>query len=551
MPLGGRGEEAGSPSAGVDWRQVRALLVASIRLDIRSSRSRYGGSKVPPLLIVLITYTVMGVLLAVALIRSGDPFAYSVFTLSGAMFMTALTVIMEYGTVVVNPDDYEIMAHRPISSRTYFWAKVGNLLFYVSVMATTLAGPGSLLGGLTFQSGPAFGLTHYAMALLACWSTAALVVVLYSAAVRVVSYDRFTSAITYVHTAATLVLTMGYVFLPRMLADDPTLLSIRRGGWLHAAPPAWYSAVVDIAAGGGLGQNGVLAALGFVSSALVLGLALSTISLGYAGRLAELASAAPKEKTVSKVASEPGRFSLGRLVCSSDGELAGYELLAAYLARERKLRSRVYPAFGLPLAAYVFGLITGGLSDPLVESSEGAGLNVMNILGLYCVFISFFFASAMTQSDQWKASWLFYAAPVADQTDLVVGARKVVIWRYLVPFFSILFVLLTFVMPVVSAAAFAIVTFVLSLATFSLIGLTAPHLPLSQSIEKARQLRQLGIVALLAMAMGLVIGIQKAFREVPAAGAFVLVGLVFGAWVLELVLRRRLRGRLEREEFVG
>ncbi|MBD3366612.1 MAG: hypothetical protein GF405_00390 [Candidatus Eisenbacteria bacterium] len=551
MPLGGWDDAVGRPSAGVDWRQLRALLVASILLDVRSSRSRYGGSKVPPLVIVLITYTVMGVLLAVALIRSGDPFAYTIFTLSGAMFMTALTVIMEYGTVVVNPDDYEIMAHRPISSRTYFWAKVANLLFYASLMATTLAGPGAILGGFTFPSGAAFGLTHYAMALLSCWSTAALVVVLYSAAVRVVRYDRFTSAITYVHTAATLVLTMGYVFLPRMLADDPTLISIARGGWLFAAPPAWYAAVVDLASGGAPAQSALLAALAGISSALVLGLALPTISLGYAGRLAELASTAPGEVQTPERRQGASRFPLGRLVCSGDGERAGYELMASYLARERKLRSRVYPAFGLPLAAYLFGLITGALHDPLLPSPDGAGLNVMNILGLYCVFISFFFASAMTQTDQWKASWLFYAAPVADRSELVVGARKVVIWRYLVPFFSGLFVLLSFAMPLVSAAAFVIVTCVLSLVTFSLIGFTAPHLPLSQSVEKARQMRQLGIVALLAMAMGIVIGIQKAFRTIPMAGAFVLVGLVVAAWVLELVLRRRLRRRLAEEEFLG
>jgi len=550
MPVGGWGS-GGGPKRGVDWRQLRALLIASIRLDIRSSRARYGGSRVPPLVVVLITYTVMGVLLAVALIRSGDPFAYTIFTLSGAMFMTALTVIMEYGTVVVNPDDFEIMAHRPISSRTYFWAKVANLLFYVSLMATTLAGPGSVLGGLTFPSGLRFGLSHYAMALLACWSTAGLMVVLYSVAVRIVSYDRFTSAITFVHTAATLVLTMGYVFLPRMLADDPTLISITRGGWLFAAPPAWYAAVVDMAAGEGPPQNTLLAGMAAVSSVLVLGFALTTISLGYAGRLAELASATPRETPASQRARRPTRFSLGRLVCSTDGEMAGYELMSSYLARERKLRSRVYPAFGLPLAAYLFGLLTGALHDPLVASPDGAGLNVMNILGLYCVFISFFFASAMTQTDQWKASWLFYAAPVADRSELVVGARKVVIWRYLVPFFTGLFVLLSFVMPVVSAAAFVIVTCVLSLATFSLIGLTAPHLPLSQSVEKARQLRQIGIVALLAMAMGIVIGVQKAFRRVPMAGAFVLVGMVVGAWILELVLRRRLRKRLADEEFVG
>ena len=112
----------------VDWGQLRALLAAGIRLDLRASRSAHGRTKLPPLVIALIVYSMMGTLLATALAGQRDPFVYALFTISAAMFMTGLVVIMEYGTAVVSPDDFQIIAHRPVSSKTYFWAKVGNLL---------------------------------------------------------------------------------------------------------------------------------------------------------------------------------------------------------------------------------------------------------------------------------------------------------------------------------------------------------------------------------------------------------------------------------------
>ena len=130
---------------GVDMRQLRALIAAGIRLDMRSARrrgrTRFG---MPPMISMLLTYIIIGSFLAVSLWKTGDPFTFALLTLSAAMFMTAVTVIMEYSSVVVNPDDHDILSHRPVSSRTYFWAKIANLFFYVSSTALSLSLPASI-----------------------------------------------------------------------------------------------------------------------------------------------------------------------------------------------------------------------------------------------------------------------------------------------------------------------------------------------------------------------------------------------------------------------
>ncbi len=536
-----------------DREQFKALLIASIKLDLRSSRLSHGRrSKFPPLVAAFITYIVMGTLLAVALVSTADPFLFSLLTLSAAMFMTALLVIMEYSSVVVHPDDFDVLAHRPVSSRTYFWTKIANLAFYVTATSFSLSIPAAVVGGITFDPGVGFGAIYLVVALVACQTTAALVVLIYSVALRVFNYEKFTRAITYVHSLSTLVIVLGYVLLPRVLAEDVTVLSLDRGPWVYGAPPAWFAGAIELAtsAGGG-GQTAILTLLAAGSAVALIGGAMNTISLDYSRRIAELATTSAK---AAEVAGAPRRSfaRLGIALCRTDEERAGFELMRRYMTRDRKLRARIYPAYGLPAAVYIYGLITGGLGDPFVRRQiEGNALPAQQLLGFYSVLITLFFATALSQSDQWQASWIFYAAPTRSRAAIVTGARKLIIWRYLAPFYAVLFVLLAFVMPPAKAALYVLLVFLLAMTAFALLSMASAYLPLSQALEKTRQARQIGLVMLLGVAMGLMAAVLEILKVIPAAGFVVFPVLAVLAILAEIALRARLRRRLAGEEFAG
>lgn len=533
----------------VDRDQLGALFTAGIKLDLRASRAMHGRTKVPPLVMALLIYAMGGTVLAFALVGQGDPFVYSLFTISAAMFMTGLMVIMEYSTAVVNPDDFDIMAHRPISSKTYFWAKVANLLFFVAVTAGALTVPAAVVGG-SVLAGPLFVPTYLAAALAACIAVAGLGVLLYSVALRIWSYEKFTSVITYLHTAATFVLVLGYIFLPRALGGDAAMLTVQRGDWVFAAPPAWFAAAAQLALGKGTAQDALLAVMALVATVAIVAAAANTISLDYSRKLSELAVSSRESETARRARGFRGPLRrLGLALCRNDAERAGFTLLAAYTRRDKKLRARLFPAFGLPLAAYVAGVLTGELSDPLVAGQDGMGL--LQILGFYSMFVGFFFASGLTQSDQWKASWLFYAAPLGDRSGLLTGARKFVVTQFLAPFFVVLFILMSFVIPAASAAAFVLVVFLLALITFALLSLSSPNLPLSQSVEKSRQARQVAFMMVMGVFIGVLVAAQKAMQAGPGPGSVAVGILIVGAFVTEALVRRFLRRRLANEEYQG
>jgi hypothetical protein len=550
--------KAGAPGAGrgensLDWEQFRALLVASIKLDLRTSRAGIGRGKLPPFAIAVITYTVMGTLMAVGLRPHGDLFYYSLFTLSAAMFMTALAVLMEYVTIVAHPDDYNILAHRPVSSRTYFWAKLGNLLFYVTPIALALTLPAAVIGSFSLAPGIRFGLLHVLGGMVACVATAATVVLLYTAALKTVSYQRFTQIMTYVHSGATLVLVLAYFLLPRMIEDDPTLLSFHRGAWVYTAPPAWFAGAVELLAGVGSPQGVRLALLAVGSAAVVIAAAMNTISLDYSRKISELTTSSVEatEQTDGRRRRRPF-FRIGLASLSSGTERAGYLLMDAYMRRDRKLRARVYPAFGLPLAVYLTAFIRNDLHSPFVATPDGGPVALQEIMGLYCIFVSLFFATAMTQSEQWKASWIFHAAPMEDPARVLQGARRLVIWRYLIPFFMLLFVLLSFRMPVLGAAVFVLMVFPMCMTAFSVLSLASPHMPLSQAVERGRQGRQIAFFMLLGMTMvPLLIVLQLLMQERTAVTGPLLAGLWLLAWASERLVGARLRRKLGALEFIG
>jgi ABC-2 type transport system permease protein len=533
----------------VDREQLRALFSAGIKLDVRASRAMHGRTKIPPLIIALFVYAMMSTVLAFALVGQNDPFVFSLFTISAAMFMTGLMVVMEYSTVVVNPDDFDIMAHRPISSKTYFWAKVGNLLFFVVVTAGALTLPAAIIGA-TMLAGPLFVPVYLAAGLSAAIAVAGLAVLLYSIALRIWSYDKFTSFITYLHTAATFVLVLGYVFLPRALAGDATVPYVQRGDWVFAAPPAWFAAATQLALGSGTAQDALLSLMALGATVAIILAAANTISLDYSRKLSELAASSRESETTRTAKGFVGPLRrLGLRLCRTDAERAGFTLLAAYMRRDKKLRARIFPAFGLPLAAYVAGLLVGEITDPLKSGGDSVGL--LQILGFYSMFVGFFFASGITQSDQWKASWLFYAAPLGDRAQVLTGARKFVVTQFLIPFFVVLFVLLALVMPLWSAAAFVFVVFLLAMITFAVLSFATPNLPLSQSVERGRQARQIALMMVMGVFIGVLVAAQKAMQEGLGPGAVAVGALIVGAVTTESLVRRYLRRRLASEEYQG
>ena len=116
----------------------------------------------------------------------------------------------------------------------------------------------------------------------------------------------------------------------------------------------------------------------------------------------------------------------------------------------------------------------------------------------------------------------------------------------------LLFALLSLRMPVLGAATFVMMVFLMCLTAFSVLSLASPHMPLSQEVERGRQGRQIAFFMLLGTTMvPLLILLQFLMQERTAAAGPILAALWCLAWATERLVGARLRRRLASEEFSG
>ena len=155
---------------GADYVQWRVLTRAMLKSDFRgasglnmgaTTASRGGGA----LLGSMIMYFIMGICVAMIVgytaWAAGTDSAEVVLRgtlLGGTVGLTmvgvivGMAVLIDFQSVVISPTDYDILAHQPVSSRTYFLVKLTNVLVYTLAI-------GALVGGtatfpVLFLAGP-------------------------------------------------------------------------------------------------------------------------------------------------------------------------------------------------------------------------------------------------------------------------------------------------------------------------------------------------------------------------------------------------------------
>ena len=129
---------------GIDPAQWRALARTYVRLDFRSaggamrqgSAGRRGGSPLAGLLIISGIGSFAFASIAAAL---SDPLMSASLLTTYAAATTMMLLLVDFTGVVVSPDDYGILGHRPVGSRTYFAARLAAIAVYVGAISIVIA----------------------------------------------------------------------------------------------------------------------------------------------------------------------------------------------------------------------------------------------------------------------------------------------------------------------------------------------------------------------------------------------------------------------------
>jgi hypothetical protein len=538
--------ESAIKAFGVDPMQWRALVLTALRVDLRTtgamSLSRMGpstGARSLSGFVVSLLFMSLALMMLVGFAQ--DLFFALTIYFSFLIFSVGSSLLLEFQSIVLSPDDHRQLAYHPIDSRTFFAARVTAVLGYIGLMTVSLGALPTLASAFAIEGGWHVALAVMLGSIISAVTTTFLAIGAYVLLLHYVSTVWLTHALTYLQLAATFLVYGSYFALPRLIGESMSVGRIvEPGGWILALPGTWFAAYAAIAKGDATFAQAALAALTLIILAVSVSLTAGRVSLDYADRLALLSSS---------TASKPDEISRGIRGgwLFRDGERRAIALIVRALFRhDMKFRLGVLTIVPLTIVYMFVGEGPHMMSDPFV-SPPG---HEPQFVYFAILFFPSMLRQALSKSDAYRAAWILHATP-ADSARLVLGVKDFVLLMFVAPYLLFLGALIGWGFDRLDHLVILLVTLGLLthlLAVFEL--WMNPQLPFSQPATKGSRTRDMliliAIVSLLAPLMPRLL--HLAFATTPRVVG-TLGGLVLLNALLVWVATRRVRRLANAAEF--
>ena len=329
---------------------------------------------------------------------------------------TMMMLLVDFTGLVISPDDYGILGHRPVGSRTYFAARLAAVTVYVAAISVMLA----ILPGIVYgvRVAPLAAPATVLAVLLCDTSVAVLVITAYVKLLQWVHPAKLKRAMSYFQLAAAMSF-YGVYYLATTAFSTAFLdqVGFEAAPWLWALPSTWFAALVPVAGGTATAPAYFAAAAALLVAIGSVPLAAGRLSLEYARQVGE----------VTAVGEPAARRRMRRLPGFGAGEARAVALLVrAQFRYDQRFRMGILGI--LPLTAFylLLGLDEGSLADPFEPGSGRGGPGVFFAI----VFVPITLHAALAASESWRAAWIFFATP-ASHARIVVAAKNFVTMYFL------------------------------------------------------------------------------------------------------------------------
>jgi hypothetical protein len=528
---------------GIDPVQWRALVGAALKADVRrtgraldlSGRSHGKAALAGTLVMLALMGGVTGAFIGVA----NDLFLSSTFFLFILAFVIASSLLVEYQAVVLSPADYRQLSFQPVTSQTFLAARLTSVLVYTLAMTAAF----SLVPTIVFALARGGGLVVAATGLAAATAETLVVVLcvigMYVTVLKLVPAARLTRALSYLQLVFSFGVYGSYMIVPHVLGDSALQgAALPRGPWTLLNPSSWFAGWIALASGERTAFMAGAAALSIVALAASAWIVAGRLSLDYAERLAEMGTSGEGQDAA------PHRpLTAGWLFANAEARAVSV-LVRAHFRYDNRFRLTVLSIVPLTLVYLFSGFNTGGI-DPFRGARQGHTLVYMAVMMFPPML-----RGALTQSDAYRAAWIFHGTP-ADKRALVLALRSVVVVSFLLPY--LLFLGAIYVTIIGKAWQVLLHVGLLGLLSHLLLVfdlLLNPEVPFSRPVDRgSRTLRTfVSITAAVAIGSSLHFVLGAVYSS-SIATLVTVAGLAMLTLIAEIALRLRLDRLEERAQF--
>ena len=393
----------------------------------------------------------MGLSIASMLFISLDVFTYALIAITMSMAMIGIWTI-PYFDILISPIHYPIVAHTPVSSRTYFLVKLTQILTYTMLLLGSFNLPPAIAGiwihvRESSQLLYLFPLVYLFIAFISGFFTIGVMTVFAGYLTKFYTKKSLRNIAQYAQFIFPVLFPVVWILLPRLphsLSDGGIDKLTSALKWFYALPNGWFAGAVSLAVGEiewpNIVRNLILAGLAVVSTLILVFVPLRSIARSYSEYLSYLLESGNPQKSELRVKTPL----LARLF-RNPAMRAAFCLGAAYMWRDKHILRQLFSSFGAIIILVVLFMQDEPFSLKWIQDAYAIGLSPGFSMMFYFVGISFIgtFILPVRYSEHWKASWMLTLAPLAATRDLWRGVQATTLLYIVAPCTLLMFCIAT------------------------------------------------------------------------------------------------------------
>lgn len=423
----------------MDYAQLRAIVATKLLMDNRRQRVAYRRSASKStgnsFGINLVFYTIFGGLVAMAMSTIASFIISMIVFYTYIMVMISMTLITDFSSILLDTSDNTIILPRPVDSRTLFAARLTHILLYLGQLGLGLTIIPAIV--VTYLHGLMVLPTFFILVVFSIITAVVLTNGLYLILMQFVSEEKLKSIINYFQIFMAVVIMAGYQILPRMIERiDLGMYVFEIKWWSYLLPPVWMAGTIEAARYNYFDTaHAGLAVCAFAFPIVGVYAVNRYLSPVFNRKIASLGGSV-SQKGEGKVTTTKWLPWVSGLLTRSAVERGVFELVYRILGRDRKIRLKIYPAFGYMA---VFGMIF------MMRSNEDLATTWVNLpytqYHLMLLYLTFMVLQValyeVPYSDDFKASWIYFAAPLGSPGVILSGMIKAVCTRLFLPGYAV------------------------------------------------------------------------------------------------------------------
>ncbi|MEJ7643627.1 MAG: hypothetical protein WKF87_03470 [Chryseolinea sp.] len=494
--------------AGVNYPQLLAIVAVKLKTDnrrqhisYRINTSRENGNA---FLITLLIYIILGALMSLMIGAIQSIMLSMTVFYSFLIVMIAMTLITDFSAILLDTSDNTIILPRPVDGKTLYAARLTHIMLYL----------GQLGIGLTLV--PAFVVSSkYGLGLLPPFLLIGILAIMLAVLITNSAYllilhfsseDKLKNVINYIQIGIAVICMGGYQIIPHLISGyDLGAMRVEISWWHYLMPPLWLAGTLEMVhlRQVDLGHIGMATCAVFIP---IAGLVLVNKFLApvFARKLGALAAVSTAVKRSDRAMSKLP-YTISRFVTRPGPERAMFSAVFNTLARDRKIKLKIYPVIGyIAIFIFIFILQKNNSLDAIRENVVN---NKYHLMLLYLpIMILQVALHEIPYSDEFKASWVYFSAPLVKPGELLSGMIKAIFVRLFLAGYVVLGLI---VLIVVGRSAMADI-FVAALNNYLMLMILAMidthKLPLSMEPEIRRQSGNMGRGIITVVILGSVTG---------------------------------------------